>query len=160
MVGRSPQWSPLNSGAPFTVTTGTDNNFDSYNSDRPNYVLGVSPNLSPHRSRPTAAGAWFNKAAFTPNGPGAVGGIGPGGSDGNVSTNTLRAPGYRDIDLALRRTFTFERGIKFQVSGEATNAFNMVSLSAPNTTLSSPNVGKITSAYTPRLIQLGARLTF
>jgi Carboxypeptidase regulatory-like domain len=150
----------LNSGAPFTVTTGTDNNADSYNSDRPNYVPGVSPYLSPHRSRVTAAGAWFNKAAFTPNGPGLPGGIGPGGSDGNVSTNTLRAPGYRDIDLALRRTITFEHGIKFQISCEATNAFNMVSLSAPNTTLSSPNVGKVTSAYTPRLIQLGARLTF
>jgi hypothetical protein len=78
------------------------------------------------------------------------GGIRPGGSDGNVPTNIIRAPGYRDIDLALRRTFNFERGIKFELSGEATNAFNMVSLSAPNTTLS-----PLTSAKSPPLSHPG-----
>jgi hypothetical protein len=56
-----------------------------------------------------------------------------------------------------------------QIRGEATNAFNLVSLNAPassgvaNTvggTPTSSTFGKITSAGTPRLIQLGARFTF
>lgn len=150
----------LTSGVPLSMSTGVDNNADGFSTDRPNYVPGVSPKLDPHRSRAAVAAAWFNTAAFIPNGPGVAGGIGPGGADGNVPPNTIRAPGYKDVDLALRRTFSFEHDIKFQVSGEATNAFNMVSLSAPTTTLSSANDGKILSAYTPRLIQLGARLTF
>jgi hypothetical protein len=105
--------------------------------------------------------AWFNTAAFTPNGPGKLGGIGPGGADGNVSRDSLIGPGFRDIDLGIFRDIKFERGITFQFRAEATNAFNMVSLANPTATLSSGNNGKITSAAgTQRVIQLGGRLTF
>ncbi len=55
----------FNSGAPFNMTTGSDNNKDTYNNDRPNMVPGVNPFLDPHRSRFAAAQAWFNTAAFT-----------------------------------------------------------------------------------------------
>ena len=104
--------------------------------------------------------AWFNKAAFIANGPGVAGGIGPGGADGNTPRDYLRAPGYRDIDLGLSRDFRFERGLGLQLRADATNAFNMVSLNGPNTNLSSSSVGKITGAATPRLIQIGARVSF
>jgi hypothetical protein len=150
----------LQSGTPFTVSTGSNKNLDSANANRPNLVPGVSPFLNPHRSRTDAANAWFNTAAFVANGPGVAGGIGPGGADGNESRDFMRAPGYRNIDLGLLRDFHLERGMIFQIRGEATNAFNMVSLSAPTASLSSGNNGKITSAGTPRLIQLGARFTF
>jgi hypothetical protein len=150
----------LQSGAPFTIVTGTNKNFDSSNANRPNMVPGVNQVLDPHRSRPAVAAQWFNTAAFIPNGPGVPGGIGPGGADGNTGRDTLRAPGYRDIDLGIFRDIHFERGIVFQLRGEATNAFNMVSLNAPTANLASPLNGKITSAASPRLIQVGARLTF
>jgi hypothetical protein len=48
----------------------------------------------------------------------------------------------------------------FQIRGEATNAFNLVSLNNPTATLSSGTDGQITSASSPRIIQVGARLTF
>ena len=150
----------LQSGTPFTITTGSNKNFDSANANRPDLVPGVSAFLDPHRSRSVARNAWFNTAAFTANGPGVTGGIGPGGADGNTPRDYLRAPGYRDIDLGLMRDFRFERGLDFQIRGEAINAFNLVSLSAPTASLSSGNDGKITSAGSPRLIQVGARLTF
>jgi hypothetical protein len=105
-----------------------------------------------------SSNAWFNTAAFTANGPGL--GIGPGGADGNTPRDYLRAPGYRDIDLGLLRDFHLQRGVVFQLRGEATNAFNLVSLNAPTASLASGNNGKITSAASPRLIQVGARLTF
>lgn len=148
----------LFSGLPVTITTGSDKNADSYSSDRPNLVAGTSAFLDSHRDRKTAAAQWFNIAAFTANGPGL--GIGVGGADGNTPRDSLRAPGYRDIDLGILRDFQFERGISLQLRGEATNAFNLVSLSAPTASLSSSINGKITSAYTPRVIQVGARLTF
>lgn len=83
-----------------------------------------------------------------------------GGADGNAPRDYLRAPGYRDVDLALLRDVRFERGIVFQIRGEATNAFNLVSLNAPTASLSSGNNGKITAAASPHLLQVGARLTF
>ena len=127
--------------------------------NRPDLVPGVGAFLDPHRPRPVAAKAWFNTAAFTQNGPGVAGGIGPGGADGNAPRDYLRAPGYRDIDLGVFRDFRFER-FTFQLRGEATNAFNLVSLNAPTANLKSALNGQITSAASPRLIQIGARFTF
>jgi len=150
----------FNSGQPFTITTGSDKNADSYNNDRPDLVTGVSPFLNAHRDRFTAAQAWFNTAAFTANGPGVAGGIGPYGADGNTPRDSLRAPGYRDVDLGISRDFHFERGIALQMRADATNAFNLVSLNAPTATLSSSIDGHITGAASPRLIQLGARVSF
>lgn len=150
----------LQSGLPVNIVTGTDNNYNGYSADRPNLVAGQRAFLNPRRSRIAAAAEWFNPAAFTQNGAGL--GIGPGGADGNTQRNYLRAPGFRDIDLGVFRTFSLGEEVKLQLRGEATNAFNLVDLAAPNTNLSSPIVGKITSAVpnSYRQIQIGARLTF
>jgi hypothetical protein len=148
------------SGQPVNITSGSDNNQDGYNNDRPNRVPGVNPFLDPHRPRPAAAAAWFNKFAFTPNGPGLPGGIGPGGADGNTPRDFLIAPGYRDVDMSLERDFRIKEAIGFQFRADFTNIFNLVSLNAPNATLNSPNVGKITAAAPNRIIQLGGRFTF
>jgi hypothetical protein len=155
----------LNSGGPFSITTGSNKNDDSANANRPDMVAGVSPLLDPHRCRICASGseltAWFNTAAFIANGPGVPGGIGPGGADGNVGRDSLIGPGYRDIDLGIFRDIAFEHGVVFQFRAEATNAFNLVSLANPTASLSSGNNGKITGAAgSQRLIQLGGRLTF
>ena len=145
------------SGAPVNIVTGSNKNDDSANNNRPNLVPGQNAFLGTHRSRPVAAAEWFNTAAFVPNGPGL--GIGPYGADGNAPRDYLRAPGYRDIDLGIFRNINIER-FTLQLRGEATNAFNLVSLNAPTANLASSLNGKVTSAASPRLIQLGARLTF
>jgi hypothetical protein len=147
----------LYSGAPVNIVTGSNKNFDSANNNRPNLVPGQKAFLDPHRSRTAAAAEWFNPAAFTSNGPGL--GIGPYGADGNAPRDYLRAPGYRDIDLGIFRDISIER-FTLQIRGEATNAFNLVSLNAPTANLASTINGHITSAASPRLIQVGARLTF
>jgi hypothetical protein len=165
----SPIW-VLQSGSPFSVTTGSNKNLDSANANRPDFdtVHPVSAFLDPHRARTQAVAQWFNTAAFVNNGPGIAGGIGPGGADGNVPRDYLRNPGYRDVDLGLFRDFQFER-MTFQLRGEATNAFNLVSLNGPGSsgppatdgqTPSSSSFGVISSAASTRIIQLGARLTF
>lgn len=149
------------SGVPVNVLSGLNNNLDSLNMNRPNLVPGVSAFYSPHRNRNDAANAWFNTAAFHQNGPGQVGGIGPGGADGNTPRNYLRAPGFRTVNLGLHRDISFERGMVFQIRVDATNALNLVSLNPPGATLSnSSSFGKILSANTPRLIQVGGRFYF
>jgi hypothetical protein len=155
----------LHSGAVFNMATGSNKSDDSTNNQRPDAVAGVNPVLSPKRCRVCStnseASAWFNTAAFTPNGPGVAGGIGPGGADGNVGRNSLYGPGFRDLDLGLFRNIKFERGMVFQLRGEATNVLNWVSLANPTASLASGNDGKITSATgTQRIIQVGGRLTF
>ena len=161
----------LTSGGPFTVSTGSNKNFDSQGSSRPNAVAGVSPKLDPHRCRVCGATgqsqnsvltAWFNNAAYTTNGPGLPGGIGPGGADGNVGRDTLNGPGLKDMDASLLRNITFERGMVFQFRAEMTNVMNWVNLSGPSSgNITSGSQGNITGATaTQRVIQLGGRLTF
>src|SRR3984885_7749557 len=145
------------SGAPVNIVTGSNKNDDSANNNRPNLVAGQNAFLSTQRSRSAAAAEWFNIAAFANNGPGL--GIGPYGADGNAPRDYLRGPGYRDIDLGIFRNINIER-FTLQIRGEATNAFNLVSLNAPTANLASTLNGKITSAASPRLIQVGGRLTF
>jgi hypothetical protein len=141
----------LHSGTPFTVTTGTDVNLDGVNNDRPN-VVGI-PYLDPHRSRAAVMTQWFNPAAFTTPAT---------GTEGLASRDLLDGPGYKDVDAAIFRDFRFAEHYTLQFRGEFTNIFNMVNLSNPNATLSSPNVGVITGAPTGsmRQTQLGLRLTF
>ena len=164
----------MTSGAPLTITTGSNKNSDSSNANRPNAVPGVNPVLDHHRCRICSTNseltAWFNTAAYVANGPGVAGGIGPGGADGNVTRDSMTGPGFRDMDLGIFRNITFEHGVVFQFRAEATNALNWVSVGNPSvsgvpTTVggapSSGNFAKITGAQgTQRVIQLGGRLTF
>jgi Carboxypeptidase regulatory-like domain len=171
----------LMSGTPFTVNTGSNKNFDSQGSSRPNVNPGgPSPKLDPHRCRvcgatgqsPTSVVTqWFNGtdylknptgASYLANGPGVAGGIGPGGADGNVGRDTLVGPGLKDMDAALLRDIAFERGVAFQFRVEVTNVMNWVSLNNPSSgSISSTSQGTISSAAgTQRVIQLGGRLTF
>jgi hypothetical protein len=171
----------LTSGGPFTVSTGSNKNFDSQSASRPNVVPGgPSPKLDPHRCRvcgftgqspKSVVTQWFNGinyltnptgASFMANGPGVAGGIGPGGADGNVGRDSLIGPGFKDMDAALFRNITFERGVAFQFRAEITNVMNWVSLNNPSAgNITSGSQGNITSAAgTQRVIQLGGRLTF
>lgn len=148
----------LNSGTPLSFLTGSDNNDDGNNTDRPDFVSGQVAKLDPHRSRAAVAAKWFNTAAFQSNGPGL--GIGPGGADGNVPISYLNAPGYRDVDMAIFRNFKIYDRSALQLRLESNNIFNMVSLSAPTTTLTSSLFGQVSSASNMRQLQLGARVTF
>jgi hypothetical protein len=142
----------LQSGPPFTVTSGSDVNLDGNNNDRANLV--GNPFLSPDRSRPAVTAAWFNTSAFIAPLP---------GTDGNSQRNLMTGPGSKSVDLALARTFKIKERINVQFRGEATNAFNYVNLSNPNASLSSISTklfGTIRSAGAMRQLQAGIRLTF
>jgi hypothetical protein len=176
----------LQSGLPFTVSTGSNKNFDTAGASRP-VGTGINPKLNPHRCRvcgftgqsPSSVKTqWFNSTysaanttialaqaagqAFFPNGPGVPGGIGPGGADGNVGRNSLIGPGLKDMDAGLLRNVTFPHGTVFQFRAEVTNVMNWVSLNNPSSgNITSTSQGTITSAAgTQRIIQLGGRLTF
>ena len=139
----------LRSGLPFTVTAGKDTNLDGNNNDRANLV--GDPHLDPNRPRSAVTAQWFNTAAFAQ---------GANGTDGTAGRNILDAPGVHNIDLGIMRDFKIRERTQLQFRSEFTNAFNLVNLSAPNSTLSSNLFGTIRTAAEMRQVQLGLRLIF
>jgi hypothetical protein len=154
----------LRSGTPFSITTGTDNNADGYSPDRANQTANVYDQTINHGSRALEVKRWFNPGAFCSYNlatPGSCSGTGPAGSDGTSQRDGYIGPGQRDVDLAILRDFGLFENVKLQIRGEATNVFNLVSLSNPNGAINiSGTTNQITSAAPMRQIQVGARLRF
>lgn len=153
----------MRSGKPFTITTGTDDNFDGDSNDRPNIVAGKFAHLIDNAgSRALEKKQWFDTSAYCKNGAaGCPAGGGPSGLDGLVRANALDAPGYKNVDASLFRDFTIYDRVKLQFRGEATNVFNFVNMNAPGAAMSSTSsFGVISGATSMRVLQIGGRLLF
>lgn len=151
-----------NSGQPFTVTTGTDVNGDGQNNDRPSVIPGNNPRiLGGRRSRVVAENEWFDTSVYCIPGTDGCPGVGPLNLLGNTRPAQLDAPGYRDVDASLFRTFGIFETLKFQLRGEFTNVFNLTNLGTPTTAMNSSNFGEVTgSGGSNRVIQVGGRILF
>jgi hypothetical protein len=142
----------LQSGAPLTITSGVDRNFDGVGNDRPD-IIG-DPKLGSGRPREERIEQWFNTAVFV---------LPAAGNDGTASRSIVDGPGYRNVDLGLFRDIGLPGRAVLQLRVEATNAFNFVNFqnSAVGTSLNAPaTFGKIRTARDMRRIQLGARVSF
>lgn len=138
------------SGTPITILSGVDNALMGVGLNRADFT-GAPIDLAGGRSRAEEIDAWFNPAAFRQNAVGTIGEIG---------RNTLRSPGAWNADYSAFKEFAIQERAKIQFRGELFNAFNHTRLGAPNTTVISPQFGKITSAYSPRIIQLALKFVF
>jgi len=145
----------LHSGFPFTVLNGADANFDGNNTDRAQVVGDPLSGSCANGSPVGASQCWFNTSAFSKNPT-----TGPRPLDGNSPRNSLNQPAYRDVDLAIFRTFKVAENINLQFRGEALNVFNMASPNAPGATVGTATFGVISSAQPMRQLQLGARISF
>ena len=140
----------LQSGSPFTVSSGLDRNFDGLTNDRAD--INGDPKLDSGRPREELIENWFNIAVFSQPAIGA---------DGTSSRNIIDGPGIRNVDLGLFRDVRLFGQTRLQLRVEATNVFNIVNLNNPGATLNAPaTFGKIRSARDMRTIQLGARISF
>jgi hypothetical protein len=83
------------------------------------------------------------------------------GTFGNCSPQLggLRGPHYNHVDLSLHKDFLLTERFKVQFRTDFVNAFNHVSLNAPNMGLGS-TMGQVTSAQSPRNIQLALKLYY
>ena len=73
-------------------------------------------------------------------------GIAASGQFGDAHNGSERNPGYKNVDLSLFKGFRTVGNQYFKFRIDAYNAFNMVSLAAPNTRAGSSQYGKITSS--------------
>jgi hypothetical protein len=133
-------------GTPFTPTINFDNANANGGTQRPNLVPGTST------IGPKTLTQYFNTAAYTVPAPYTY---------GNAGYNSLRGPGYTDIDFSLFRNFAMFESSNLQFRAEAFNAFNHPNFSNPDGVLEDATFGQITSIYgTPREVQLAVKFTF
>jgi hypothetical protein len=111
------------------------------------------PNVTGPVSYPHTVAEWFNTAAFTD--PGA-------GLWGNAGHNSLRGPGRQNWNLSLFKTFTISesRGSRFELRFETFNTWNHPQFNNVSNNLSDKRFGQVTTAFDPRIIQLGGKLYF
>ena len=137
------------SGSPFSVVSGVDNARSGTGSQLGD-IIG-DPTLGGGRTRGEQILQWFNTSAYTTNALGTF---------GNSGRNTLIGPGYTSLNLGLHKSFSIVETVKLQFRFEAFNALNNVNLNLPNSTVTSAQFGRITTAQDPRILQLALRLTF
>lgn len=138
----------LQTGMPFTVLSGTDRSVSGIGNDYADVVPGVSPARPAGVSRITR---YFNTAAFAPA---------AFGTFGNVSRNSLRGPGYENVDASLFKDLFAESRVHGQFRAEAFNVLNHTNLNNPVSSVSSGTYGQITGSGLPRVFQFGAKILF
>jgi len=149
---------PLN----ITVSGATSSNGVQNGQNRPNLTGTVSypkqfitdPN-DPNKE--TGNLHWFNGSAFqTPD----------AGTWGNVTHDSLRGPGRDNWNLSLHKIFKFSESANFDLRAAAFNVWNHTQWKADvnnggiGNSLNGSNFGYITSAWDPRVFQLGGIISF
>jgi len=137
------------SGLPANITNGRS----SYPNSRPDYIGGIDPVYSNFQSTLQ----YLNPAAFV--GVPLSSASGASVLPGNLGRNAIRLPGTENVDLSVAKNIAIREHVRFQLRGDAFNAFNHTNLTGLVTDISKSNFGRLTSA-TPRNIQIGARVSF
>ena len=136
----------VHSGLPFKVVTGADIANTGTGNQFPNLVGNPVPSGFNQSQRD-----WFNTSAFAD--PAAY-------TYGNLGNNTLRGPGYFDLDFGLTKQFKFTETKYLEFRGEAFNILNHTNLNNPDNTMTDPTFGEILSAGTSRDVQLSLKVFF
>jgi len=150
---------PINLGVSGANVCGTLQNC----SVRPNQLGSIS---YPHTSTTLSSGnntiQWFDPSAFALN-------LIPGSTTatfGNLKKNALRGPGRDNWNMALFKNIAFTERLHTEFRFEAYNIWNHtqfrgdVNGGGVNSAIGGTDVGKITSAYDARTLQLGAKVIF
>jgi hypothetical protein len=138
------------SGGPLNIATGVDNSLTGIGGDRVDIV--GDPRLPDGRPKGEQILRWFNTDAFQQNAMGTFGTLG---------RNTGRGPGLATVDFSAFKSFALPfEGHRMEFRAEFFNLFNHANLGNPNTTRTSNQFGRITSANEPRIIQFALRYAF
>ncbi len=124
----------LQSGLPFSVTSGVNNSGSGIGSDRANLV--GDPNPPGGQSTAQMLHEYFNTSAFVVNTPGTF---------GNTGRNILIGPNMKDLDAGLFRNFPIRERYKIQFRAESFNLFNHPNFNNPNASVSASTFGTITA---------------
>lgn len=146
---------PLNIGCNSTCGAG----YSSVANIFPGGDVLARPDLAGPVAYPKTVKAWFSPGSFAAP---------PPGTWGNLGFDALRGPGRQNWDLSLFKEFTLSesRGSRIEFRAESFNTFNHTQFGGPgqnggiSTNLGSSNFGAVTSAWDPRVFQLGLKLIY
>ncbi len=134
------------SGSPFSIATPS-----SIIGQRVDFVGG-----SPYLDSASDPLAYLDRASFAQ--VPVIPASGASARPGTLERNSLRLPGFWNLDLALSKNIAITGGVRLQVRGDLFNAFNLTSFSTLNTTITSPSFGRFTGTRGGRVVQLNSRL--
>ncbi len=135
------------SGAPFTVNLGVNRaNIGAGPAQRPDQLR--APDLPGGERTPER---WFDTSAFALPAPFTF---------GSAPRNSVRGPGYANVDFALAKTWDLAGRSRLEFRWEVFNLFDRANFDLPNRVFGNPNFGRIFSAKNPREMQFGLRLGF
>ncbi len=121
----------------------------------------VRPDLTGSISYPKKVSEWFDKSAFSAP----VCATGPD-CFGNLGHDALRGPGRDNWNMSLFKNFNFNERSRLEFRVDAFNLFNHtqwvgnVNQGGIDTTTTDSGFGSVSSAYDPRILQLGLKLVF
>ena len=114
---------------------------------------GNRPNVNGAITYPRTVNQWFNTSVFSAPAL---------GQWGNLGINALQGPGRHNWNLSLFKSFVLseKRGSAIEFRAESFNIFNHTQFQNVAGTLNSSNFGQVTSAFDPRVFQLGLKASF
>jgi hypothetical protein len=137
----------ITSGLPINpqLTGGQSGNGLPNATNRPDQVASVS--------YPHSVAQWFSTSSFAFPALGAF---------GDAGHNSLRGPGRDNWNISLFKSFVLSetRGSRFELRVETFNTWNHTELNQVSNGLGSSNFGQVTSAFDPRIFQLGGKIYF
>jgi len=136
----------MESGLPINITTGGSQGGNGVGgNNRPDQVSSVS--------YPHTVAEWFSTSSFD---------LPAVGAWGTLGHNALRGPGRDNWNLSLFKSFVFSesRNSYLELRLETFNTWNHTQFNAVDTTLADTRFGQVTSAFDPRILQLGAKIYF
>ena len=137
----------LTSGLPLNpqLTGGQSSNGLPNATNRPDQIASVS--------YPHTVAEWFSTSSFV--NPAA-------GSFGDAGHNSLRGPGRDNWNISLFKSFVLSetRGSRLELRVESFNTWNHTEFNQVSNGLGSNNFGQVTSAFDPRVFQLGGKIYF
>jgi hypothetical protein len=144
-------WS-FQTGRPFTVALNQD--LDNSNTGRS--ILGFGNNDRPHVLRDPSLSTrtperWFDTTAFV---------VPAFGSFGSSGRNILDGPGLATVHMSLLKNVALAETASLQFRLEAFNLFNRPNFDLPDIYVGAPAFGGISSAQSPRHVQLGLKVLF
>jgi hypothetical protein len=137
----------ITSGLPINpqLTGGQSGNALPNANNRPDQVASVS--------YPHSVGEWFSTSSFALPAVGAF---------GDAGHNSLRGPGRDNWNISLFKSFVLSetRGSRLELRVESFNTWNHTEFNQVSNGLGSSNFGQVTSAFDPRVFQLGGKIYF
>jgi len=114
--------------------------------DRPNYTAGSLNISNPRRGNP-----YFNTALFSAEDLGTI---------GTANRRFFASPGLNNFDAALLKDTTLRESLRLEFRAELFNAFNHAQFGQPDGNFNSSTFGMVSTANSPRIMQLSLKLLF